>query len=400
MWMFRHLTREGQPATGLSMKDFEVHDNGRKQTLRSLSHVSGAASPARRTTQQRVQETIYSNRPEVLGGLAVQPAGAQALASSTILLLDESSVGFADLNYARQQVLKFLDRLPESEPVGLYVRTGPSFQILAEQTTDHAALSSVLRKWVPTAQDLARAQEEETRNRQHFDYVDSPSELQYVNGNVGGMNAPTADPLSTAMINYGGNTTPDPKLTKEGQNPQRDALGRRSITAASRPQQNYGQPSRPGARPEEQLNRPQTNNPQHVQPQPMRAQPEPGRQQEYRPAPNSNFANHNAPNRPEPQPRPEMLPQRQPAPQSRPEMQPNRPAAPEPNRPAPQPDHQAQFRPAPQENRPAPPETRPAPQQQNRPAPAPQNHAAPPTDHAAPAHNPPPQGHDDEHHPH
>jgi VWFA-related protein len=77
---------------------------------------------------------------------------------------------------------------------------------------------------VPTAQDLARAQEEETRNRQNFDTVDSPSELQYVNGNVGGTNAPTSDPLSTAMINSGGNPTSDPKLTKEGQTQQRDAL--------------------------------------------------------------------------------------------------------------------------------------------------------------------------------
>jgi VWFA-related protein len=214
----------GRPATGLSMKDFEVYDNGRKQTLRSLSRVSDAASPMAQGPATTVQGTVYSNRPAALGGLAAQPAQMVALASSTILLLDESSMGFADLNYARQQALKFLDRLPESEPVGLYVRTGPSFQILAEQTTDHAFLSSVLRKWVLVAQDLARAQEEETRNRQHFDYVDSPSEMQFVNGNVGGTNAPTADPLSTAMTNYGGNTTADPKLTKEGQNPQRDAL--------------------------------------------------------------------------------------------------------------------------------------------------------------------------------
>jgi VWFA-related protein len=205
------LDVRGQPAMGLSLNDFEVYDNGRKQTLRSLSRVSGTASQS-------------ANGAAASDSLAAQPVQMTALASSTILLLDESSVGFADLNYARQQLLKFLDRLPESEPVGLYMRTGPSFQILAEQTTDHAALSSVLRNWVPTAQDLARAQEEETRNRQQFDYVDSPSELQYVNGNVGGTYAPTADPMSTAMINYGGNTTPDPKLTKEGRNSQRDSL--------------------------------------------------------------------------------------------------------------------------------------------------------------------------------
>ncbi len=214
----------GKPATSLSMKDFEVHDDGKKQTLRSLSQVSGTASPMGQGPATAVQEAVYSDRPASLSGLAAQPAQMVALASSTILLLDESSVGFADLNYARQEVLKFLGRLPASEPVGIYVRIGPSFQILAEQSTDHAALSSALRKWVPTAQELARAQEEETRNRLHSDYVDSPSGMEYVNGNTGGMNAPTAEPLSTAMISSGGNASSDTKLSKGGQNPLRDAL--------------------------------------------------------------------------------------------------------------------------------------------------------------------------------
>jgi VWFA-related protein len=218
------LHARGQPATGLSIKDFEIYDNGRKQTLRSLSRVNGATSPRAHGPATTVSGAVYSNRPQALESLTVQPAQMAALPSSTILLLDESSVGFVDLNYARRQLLEFLDRLPESECVGLYVRTGPSFQILAEQTTDHAALSSVLRKWVPTAQDLARVQEEETRNRQHFDQVDSPSDMQYVNGNVGGTDAPTADPLSTAIMNPGGNPASDPKLMQEGQSPQLDAF--------------------------------------------------------------------------------------------------------------------------------------------------------------------------------
>jgi len=218
------LDKRGQPATGLSIKDFEVYDDGTKQTISSLTHVIGAPSPTSQGPITTQSAAIYSNRPPALSNLTALPAQMVALRSSTILLLDESSVSFADLNYARQQILKFLDRIPESESVALYVRTGSSFRILAEQTSDHAELSSALRKWVPSAQDLARAEEQETRNRQHFDDVDSPSELQYINGNTGGMNTPTSDPLSTLMINSGGNSTPDPKVSTEGQNPQRDAL--------------------------------------------------------------------------------------------------------------------------------------------------------------------------------
>jgi hypothetical protein len=57
--------------------------------------------------------------------------------------------------------------------------------------------------------------------------------MQQVNGNMGGMNAPASGPLSTGMVNYGGSTTPDPRLSKEGQNPERDALAALIAVAAN-----------------------------------------------------------------------------------------------------------------------------------------------------------------------
>jgi VWFA-related protein len=212
----------GKPLTHLAMNDFEVYDNGKKQTVRSLSRVSGGLLHGAQDHAAAVQGTVYSNRSEGLSSPTGELEGAQALPSSTILLLDES-LGSDDLTYARQQLLQFLDRLPESQPAGLYLRRGATFKILAEQTTNHGAVASALRNWVPSAQDLARAQEEETRNRQHFDTVDTPSGMQSVSENTDGMNALAAGPLSTGM-NLDGNSTPDPKLSKEGQNPERDAL--------------------------------------------------------------------------------------------------------------------------------------------------------------------------------
>ncbi len=166
--------KKGHPVTSLTMKDFDLYDNGRKQTLRSLTRVNGAASQMAQGPATAEQGTVYSNRPEAFGNSGMLPAQAQLMQVPRFFSSTRVEVSFADLNYSREQILKFLNRLPESEPVGLYARRGPSFQILAEQTTDHAALSSLLRKWVPNAQELARAQEEESRNLQHFDFVDSP----------------------------------------------------------------------------------------------------------------------------------------------------------------------------------------------------------------------------------
>jgi hypothetical protein len=113
--------QKGQPVTGLTMKDFEVYDNGRKEKLNSFKYV-GTSPAAPQTPVTSVLPVLYSNRLDATG--PSQPSADSALGSSTILLLDPTNLSFADLSHAREQILKFLDRVPPSEPVGLYVRTG------------------------------------------------------------------------------------------------------------------------------------------------------------------------------------------------------------------------------------------------------------------------------------
>jgi len=216
--------QKGQPVTGLTMKDFEIYDNGRKESLRSFSKVSSNPA-APQTAVTSALPVLYSNRPDANG--TAQSATASAPGSSTILLLDPTSLSFADLSHAREQIRKFLDGVPPSEPVGLYVRTGSSFNILNEETTNHAALVSALDKWIPSAQDLARAQEAEVRNRQQFDTVNSPSDMQYVNGNNGGMASltpPSATPWSMDIPGGGTSSSVDPKMMKEGSDPARETM--------------------------------------------------------------------------------------------------------------------------------------------------------------------------------
>ncbi|MFP5249242.1 MAG: VWA domain-containing protein, partial [Acidobacteriota bacterium] len=216
--------KKGRPVTDLTKDDFVLNNDGRKQALRSFTPMSGAARPKLQSPAPAAAPVLYSNLSAAAGSGGSGTDESTAV-SSTILLLDESSLDFADLNHARSQILKFLDRLPPSEPVGLYVRTGSEFRILARETSDHAALISALQHWKPTPSDLARAQEAERRNRQQFDYVDSPSEMQYVNGNTGGTMAPAqAPPLTTVMVNSGSNPRSDPRLMTEGQDPVHNAL--------------------------------------------------------------------------------------------------------------------------------------------------------------------------------
>ena len=207
--------KKGNPITDLTRDDFVVYDNGKKQNPRSFSHAA-TLSAGPETSASADIPVLYSNRLDAMS--SALPAGTSAPESSTIVLLDATSLSITDLMRARERILDFLGQLPASEPVGLYVRAGYGFRVLAEATANHAALISALRGWMPNAQDLARAQEDDRRNRQQFDTVQSSSDLQSINGDIGGMGSASSE------LEIPGGATVDPKATKAGIDSARQAL--------------------------------------------------------------------------------------------------------------------------------------------------------------------------------
>lgn len=206
------VDKKEHPVTDLKPENFEVFDNGRKQTVRLFSRTGGEAatesSLAPGELGSAANERTYANRPADL--VDTKPGTEATEGSVTILLIDASSLAWVDLRYAREEMLKFLEKLPPSDRVGLYVQSAHGFQVLVEATADHAFLASKLHQWMPSAQDLARAQEMEVRNRQQFDYVLNPEDLQSVNGNIN-----TAPDTATGV---------DPNLRDDGRNSGRTAM--------------------------------------------------------------------------------------------------------------------------------------------------------------------------------
>jgi VWFA-related protein len=200
--------KKGHPVKDLKPEDFEIYDNGRKQELRYFSQAA-APAPAALPDQPVASsgQPTFSNRGS---GDANAPAKKQE-SSVTILLLDGSNLAFGDLTYARGQALQFLRSLPAGERVGIYAMKRTGFQILAEEITDHALLEEKLSRWMPSAQDLQNAQDEEQRNRQQFETVHNIEDLLYVNGNA-------------SNDSEGHTQTLDPALRDWGSNPGRDAM--------------------------------------------------------------------------------------------------------------------------------------------------------------------------------
>ncbi|KAA6457953.1 VWA domain-containing protein [Acidobacteria bacterium AB60] len=203
--------KKGRPVTDLKPEDFEIYDGKSKREVRFFSAppaASQAAQSASAPAPAEHPERDYSNRaPEVPAAPAPQTNEA---AGGTVLLVDESHIAWPDMQNARNHMLKFLDTLPAGERVGLYTMNGLGFRVLVEVTGDHGALIAGLKRFMPTAQSLQQAQEEETRNRQSFDYVHNVADLNSVNGN----HADVADAEQPV----------DPQLLTLGSNPARASL--------------------------------------------------------------------------------------------------------------------------------------------------------------------------------
>src|SRR5581483_6698030 len=179
-------------------------DNGVKQDVCSFMQTEAEAAvepPAPVTTNAPAPDASeFSNR-------IVQNAKATgAEANTTVLLVDGSNLSFYDFADARQQMKRFLRALPAGERVALYTMKYHGYQVLREATTDHEAIATALAKWMPTAQDMANAQDEEQRNRQQIETVHDPEDLLSVNGN-----ATTDQGTQTEAL--------DPKLRELGSRP-------------------------------------------------------------------------------------------------------------------------------------------------------------------------------------
>jgi VWFA-related protein len=197
--------KKGHPITDLKLDDFEVDDNGRKQTLKSLSRSATATEAAIPTSPG-----VFSNHAPPAGIPGDIQAAAAPQASSIVLLLDGSNLSFFDLTHARGEILRFLRALPPGQPVALYAMKSRSFEVLTVETTDYALLAKKLAAWMPDSQDLAQAQDEEKRNRQQVDWASS-GDLAMMNGN-------------SVTVTPGSELPGDPRIHQNNSNPRRDAL--------------------------------------------------------------------------------------------------------------------------------------------------------------------------------
>ncbi len=213
--------KNGQPVTDLSRDDFELSDNSKRQVLRSFGRACAEVEGPLKAAAD-AQPILYSNRFDVK--ISAQSARTCVAENSTVILLDATRLGIAHFTRVREEILKFLERLPASESVGLYVRNRDGFRVLAEATANHDALSSALQKWMPHNEELAPGRKEATRNLQLAEAAQTTGDMNYMNGTIGGSANGTQNVSSVWEIPGGGSVQVDPKLMADDIQKTRQSL--------------------------------------------------------------------------------------------------------------------------------------------------------------------------------
>jgi VWFA-related protein len=131
------VDKKGEPITDLKQSDFKVLEDGKEQKVRVFNFqqpapVTANAAPA--PAPAKLPENVYTNAPTYNPNNALN-----------VVLLDALNTLTPNQMYARDQMIRFLQKLPEGRPVAVYT-LGTRLALLQDFTTDPAVLKEVISK--------------------------------------------------------------------------------------------------------------------------------------------------------------------------------------------------------------------------------------------------------------
>ncbi len=125
---------KGAPVADLKQDDFTVLEDGKEQKVRIFNFQHAEATPAQTIATPTIRNVI-DNLPHFTAGRALN-----------VVLLDSLNTGRVNQVYVREQMIKFLEKLPENEPVAVYLLSD-RLHLLQDFTTDQAVLKAVIRSF-------------------------------------------------------------------------------------------------------------------------------------------------------------------------------------------------------------------------------------------------------------
>jgi VWFA-related protein len=130
------VDHKGVPVTDLKAEDFVLREEGAEQNIRVFNFQQSSQAQGQPATM--VAATLPPSRITNMPRFKTNSA-------LNVLLLDGINVASQNQKYAREQMLKFLEKLPAGQPVAVYA-LGSKLRMLQDFTTDPTLLKAAIKK--------------------------------------------------------------------------------------------------------------------------------------------------------------------------------------------------------------------------------------------------------------
>lgn len=129
------VTKDGKLVTDLTADDFEVYEDGRRQTITSFAYISNiptsAPQPAPNTAKKKKKDDV------VVPYVPVKPTDPRRIMA---FVVDDMGIAWENIPLVKQQLRKFINEQMEPHDLVAIIRTGGELGVLQQFTNDKRLL--------------------------------------------------------------------------------------------------------------------------------------------------------------------------------------------------------------------------------------------------------------------
>jgi VWFA-related protein len=126
------VTKDGKPVTDLTADDFEIYEDGRRQTITNFAYISNVL-----TSAQPAPSTAKKNKDAVVPYAPVKPTDPRRIMA---FVVDDLGVAWENMPLVKQQLRKFINEQMEPRDLVAIIRTGGQLGVLQQFTNDKRLL--------------------------------------------------------------------------------------------------------------------------------------------------------------------------------------------------------------------------------------------------------------------
>lgn len=143
------VTKNGKPVTNLTADDFEIYEDGKKQTITSFAYISN--TPNVPSSDSRDSVSSPASKKNETGVPPAVPIQRDVARRTIGIVVDDLGISAESMTHVRRQVQKFIAEQVQPNDLIAVIRTGGQMGALQQLTNDKRMLNRAveLLRWNP-----------------------------------------------------------------------------------------------------------------------------------------------------------------------------------------------------------------------------------------------------------